>query len=67
MASPTLEETANSEYLAITEVAKLTNMSEAFWWKQIRLKNIPYAKLGSSVRVRRSALGAWLQAREVAE
>jgi excisionase family DNA binding protein len=55
------------EYLAIPQIAELTGMSEAFWWKQIRLKNIPYTKFGSSVRIRRSSLESWLLAREVAQ
>ena len=57
---------ASPEYLAIPQVAELTGMSEAFWWKQIRLKRIPYTKLGASVRIRKSSLENYLSIREVA-
>jgi excisionase family DNA binding protein len=55
---------ASPEYLAIPQVAELTGMSEAFWWKQIRLKLIPYIKLGASVRIRKSSLESYLSMRE---
>ena len=42
---PLQESTAIAEYLAIPEIVKLTSMSEAYWWKQTRLKKIPYTKL----------------------
>jgi excisionase family DNA binding protein len=63
---PVAERSNASEYLAVPEIAELTHISEAFWWKQLRLKKIPYVKLGAAVRVRRSSLDDWLLAREVA-
>jgi excisionase family DNA binding protein len=65
MQLPEAEKCIPPEYLAIPQVAQLTNMSEAYWWKQIRLKRIPYTKFGTAVRVRKSSLDAWLSAREV--
>jgi excisionase family DNA binding protein len=56
-----------SEYLAIPEIARLTNMSEAYWQKQVWLRKISYTKFGASVRIRRSTLDTWLAVREVAQ
>ena len=54
------------EYLSVTQVADVTGMSQAYWWKQLRQRAIPYTKLGSAVRIRKSVLTEWLATREVA-
>jgi excisionase family DNA binding protein len=49
--------------LTIAELAEETNMSEAFWRKQVLLKTIEIEKFGRSVRVTESALRRYLTAR----
>ena len=55
------------EFLSVPQTADTTNMSVGFWWKQIRLRQIPHVKIGSAVRIRKTALLDWLASREVAQ
>ena len=55
-----------AEFLSVPQAAEVTNMSIGFWWKQVRLRKIPHVKIGSAVRIRKSALAEWLAAREMA-
>ena len=66
MAPTTIDLHNLPEYLSVNQVAEVTGMSEGYWWKQLRLRAIPHIKLGSAVRIRKSALTEWLAAREVA-
>jgi excisionase family DNA binding protein len=65
MPARSTQKPAPAEYLPIPEVAALTRMSEAFWWKQLRLRKIPHVKLGAAVRIRRATLTEWMASREV--
>jgi excisionase family DNA binding protein len=60
---PTLQQFP--DFLAVSQVSEVTNMSAAFWWKQLRLRKIAHVKIGASVRIPKSELEAWLRTREV--
>ena len=51
--------------LSVTELMQITGESESAWRKRFQRREIPFAKLGGNVRVRRSDFQAWLDARTV--
>jgi hypothetical protein len=48
---------------SIRQTAENTDMSQAFWKKQIFLGHIEVIKLGRSIRLDADKVRAWLQAR----
>jgi hypothetical protein len=51
------------ELWTLTETAKNTRMSRAFWCKQLRLRTIPAIKCGRAVRLEADSIRAFLRAR----
>jgi excisionase family DNA binding protein len=52
--------------LTITELARATAESQAVWRKRIQRREIEFLKCGRNVRVTRTALQSWLNARRKA-
>lgn len=52
-------------YYSVPDLARETGESEAAWRKRVWLKQIPYVKCGSNVRIKREDFEAWLEARRV--
>ncbi len=53
------------KYLSIVEVASEYGNSAGFWRKKVFLKEIPYVKSGRTVKLSRTDLDAWHDARRV--
>ena len=56
---------ALDEYLSIPQVALVTNEKPATWRKRVFLRQVEFVKCGRNVRIRRSILERWLNARTV--
>ena len=53
------------EYLSIPDAATDTGLSQSFWRKAIRSKQIPYYKMGRLVKIARSDLEGWIESRRI--
>ena len=57
--------TEADEMLSIAHLMRLTGESESCWRKRLGRREIEFIRLGTNVRVRRSALERWLTERTV--
>ena len=62
----TLTDTTDTGLLTIRDLMRLTRESESAWRKRLGRREIPYVKLGASVRIRREDLDRWLAERTIA-
>ncbi len=60
-------ETSLPEMLTVSEVAERTNMSIAFWRREVRLKRIPVTYFGRAVRISDADLDAYMAQRRAAK
>lgn len=61
----TLPPAASTEFLTISDVAELLQLSTTTIWRHIRTGKIKAIKIGRSYRIRRTDLEAMLRAAEV--
>ena len=52
-------------FLTVKQVAEMLQMSESGVYKYIRLKKIPYYKLGQNIRFSKEELEEWMKNRHV--
>ena len=60
-------ETALAQMLTVDDVAERTNMSKAFWRREIRLKRIPVTRFGRAIRISDTDLDAYAAQRSAAK
>ena len=60
-------ETALAQMLTVDDVAERTNMSKAFWRREIRLKGIPVTRFGRAIRISDTDLDAYAAQRSAAK
>ena len=60
-------ETSLARMLTVSDVAERTNMSEAFWRREVRLKRIPVTYFGRAVRISDADLDAYMAQRRAAK
>ena len=53
-----------SEYLTVNQMCDELDFSRPFADKLIREEGLPVIRIGSTIRIRRMALEAWLESRE---
>ena len=56
----------DTDFLSIQDLMKMTHESESAWRKRLGRREIPYIRLGSNVRVRRTDLETFLVERTIA-
>ena len=58
----------NREWLSLSQAAEYLQVSESFLRKQVRLKSIPFSRLGSkALRFRRARLDFWAEGSNAAD
>ena len=62
----TLASTSKKELLTVDDAANEYGQSIFYWRRLIKEKEIPYAKLGKSVRIRRKDIEAFIEDRMIA-